>query len=145
MDMHVQDAKAQISTLVSTCATAIQKEEKAAESALTNMASQHESKVRQHEQRMQEAHAAYQAAMAAEWAELQKTVASQAAALQVTPPVYLRKLMPKPLPEHLQCPCSRALWPCTAKLLQIATHMLAGEDSGLQHSLAAQRHMVGKQ
>lgn len=88
VDMHVQDAKAQISTLVSTCATAIQKEEKAAESALTNMASQHEAKVRQHEQRMQEAHAAYQAVVAAEWAELQKTVASHSAALQVTPPDY---------------------------------------------------------
>ena len=71
---------------MSTCATAIQKEEKAAESALNKMACQHEAKVGQHEQRMQEAHAAYQAAVAAEWAELQKTVASQAAALQVTPP-----------------------------------------------------------
>ena len=79
----VQTARSQISALMSTCSTAIQKEEKAAQAVLSKTASQHEAKLRQHEQRMQDAHAAYQAAVAAEWAELQQTIFSQAKALQV--------------------------------------------------------------
>ena len=81
--MLVQAARNQISTLMSACSTAIQKEEKAAHAALTKAASQHEAKIKQHEQRMQDAYAAYQAAVAAEWAELQQTISSQAKALQV--------------------------------------------------------------
>lgn len=79
----VQEAEAQISALVGACAAAIQKEEKAAQAALTKVASQHEAKMGQCEQRMQDAHAAYQAVVAAEWAELQKTVSSHAVVLQV--------------------------------------------------------------
>jgi len=79
----VQAARDQISALVSTCATLIQKEEKVAQATLSKVASQHEANIRQHEQCMQDAHAAYQAAVAAEWAELQKTICSQAKALQV--------------------------------------------------------------
>ena len=81
--LEVQAARDHISTLMSTCSTAIQKEEKAAQAALSKAASQHEAKVKQHEQRLQDAHAAYQAAVAAEWAELQQTISSQAKMLQV--------------------------------------------------------------
>ncbi len=80
---RVQAARDHVSALMSTCSTAIQKEEKLAQAALSKAASQHEAKVRQHEQRLQDAHAAYQAAVAAEWAELQQTITSQAKTLQV--------------------------------------------------------------
>ena len=83
MNSVVQTARAQISALTSTCSKAIQKEEKAAQAALTKAASQHEVKIRDHEKRMQDAHAAYHAAVAAEWAELQRTISSQSKALQV--------------------------------------------------------------
>ena len=79
----MQAASDQITTLVTTCAAVIQKEEKAAQAALTKAGSEHETKIRQHEQRMQDAHAAYQAAVAAEWAELQQSISSHAKALQV--------------------------------------------------------------
>lgn len=79
----VQTARTQISAFMSTCSTAIQKEEKVAQAMLSKVASQHEAKVRQHEQRMQDAHAAYQAAVTAEWAELQQTISTQAKALKV--------------------------------------------------------------
>ena len=81
--LMVEAARDHISALMSTCSTAIQKEEKAVQAALSKAASQHGAKVRQHEQRLQDAHAAYQAAVAAEWAELQQTISSQAKALQV--------------------------------------------------------------
>ena len=83
--MLPQEAQAQISALVSNCAAAIEKEEKAAHATLTKLTMQHEARLGQHAQRMEEALAAYQAAVAAEWTEVQKTVSSQAAALQVRP------------------------------------------------------------
>ena len=82
--MLPQEAQAQICALVSNCAAAIQKEEKTAHATLTKLTMQHKAKLSQHAQRMEEALAAYQGAVAAEWTEVQKTVSDQAAALQVS-------------------------------------------------------------
>ena len=83
--MLPQEAQAQICAMVSNCAAAIQKEEETAHATLTKLTMQHEAKLGQHAQRMEEALAAYLAAVAAEWTEAQKTVSDQAVALQVRP------------------------------------------------------------
>jgi hypothetical protein len=79
----MQAAQADIAALMQTHKAAILKEDKAAEAALVAGAKQHSTALEKHLQKLGNIHAAYEAAIAAEWAEIQKTGKRQAFFLKV--------------------------------------------------------------
>lgn len=79
----MQAAQADIASLTQTHEAAILKEEKAAEAALAAGAAQHKAALEKHQQKLRDIHVTYEAAIAAEWAEFQKTGRRQAAFLKV--------------------------------------------------------------
>ncbi|CAL8466598.1 g6134 [Coccomyxa elongata] len=78
----IQSAQAEVDAIVQAHQTSVLKEEKAIEAAMTKSAAQHTAALERHQQRLRDIHAAFEAAVTAEWAEVQKTGKRQAASLK---------------------------------------------------------------
>ena len=78
-----QAAQERIGALVAGAAAAIHKDARAAEAALAEGAKVHADALQKHEEALRQLHAAYEAAVAAEWGRVQATGKRQAAFIKV--------------------------------------------------------------
>lgn len=79
----MQAAQEQIGALVKGAQAAIQKDARAAEAALAQGAKAHADALERHEEALRQLHAAYEAAVAAEWGRMQASSKRQAAFIKV--------------------------------------------------------------